>query len=72
MEKGGISTACLALVRSVAEQLRAPRMLSVPFPFGHALGDAHDAVGQRHVLQALLSLLEHDGPGPLLADYVPR
>ena len=72
MEKGGIPTACIALVRSVAETLRAPRMLAVPFTFGRALGEPGDADGQRDVLRALLALLESPGPAPLLADYMPR
>ena len=65
-------TACIALVRSVAETLRAPRMLAVPFKFGRALGEPGNAAGQREVLHALLGLLEAPGPGPVLADYAPR
>ena len=72
VEKAGIPTACIALVRSVAERLRAPRMLSVPFRFGHPLGQPDDPDGQRAVLRALLGLLASPGPGPVLADYVPR
>ena len=72
VEKAGIPTACIALVRSVAETLRAPRMLVVPFRFGHALGRPNDPDGQRAVLRALLGLLASPGPGPVLADYVPR
>ena len=33
VERVGIPTACIALVRSVAKTLRAPRMLAVPFGF---------------------------------------
>lgn len=71
VEKGGIPTAAIALVRSVAERLAAPRMLAVPFRFGHPLGEAHDAEGQRAVLRALLALLDDAGPGPVLRDYAP-
>lgn len=71
MEEAGIPTACLALVRSVAERLRAPRMLSVPFRFGHPLGEPNDEAGQLRVLRALLALLSEPGPGPVLRDYVP-
>lgn len=72
MERAGIPTACIALVRSVAETLRAPRMLAVPFKFGRALGEPGDVEGQRGVLCALLALLDAPGPGPVLVDYVPR
>ena len=57
-------------MRSVAEKLKSPRMLAVPFKFGHALGEPGDADGQRDVLSALLTMLETPGPGPVLWDYV--
>lgn len=69
-EEHGISTACIALVRSVAERLRAPRALAVPFDFGVPLGAAGDAPQQRRVLQQLIALLDAAGPGPILRDYV--
>ncbi|MBK6489676.1 MAG: hypothetical protein IPF98_23105 [Gemmatimonadetes bacterium] len=47
-------------------------MLSVPFRFGHPLGEAHDAEGQRRVLRALLQLLTAAGPGPVLRVYRPE
>ncbi|MBI3790638.1 MAG: hypothetical protein HY275_07145 [Gemmatimonadetes bacterium] len=71
MEEAGIPTAAIALVRSVAERLAAPRMLAVPFRFGQPLGEPGDATGQRAVLRALLALLDDDGPGPVLRDYQP-
>lgn len=71
MERRGIATAAIALVHSVAERLRAPRLLSVPFPFGRPLGEPHDAAGQRRVLRAVLRLLEESGPGPVLRAYRP-
>ena len=72
IERAGIPTACIALVRSVAERLRAPRALAVPFPFGHPLGDAGDADGQRAVLRALLDLLNDPGPAPVLRDFTAQ
>jgi len=71
VERRGIATAAIALVHSVAERLRAPRLLSVPFPFGRPLGGPHDADGQRRVLRALLQLLDSPGPGPVLRAYRP-
>jgi hypothetical protein len=69
IEKRGIATACVMLLRAVAEKVRPPRALCVPFPFGYPLGKAHDAEGQRAVVRAALALLEREGPGPLIADY---
>lgn len=71
VERVGIPTACIALVRSVAKTLRAPRMLAVPFGFGHPLGQPHDTAGQLKVLRALVALLSERGPGPILRDYTP-
>ena len=68
LEAAGIATTCVALVRSVAERVRPPRALAVPFPFGAPLGLAHDAPGQRAVVAAALGLLAAPGPGPVLAD----
>ncbi len=69
LEHRGIATACIALVRSVAEHVRAPRTLAVPFPFGSALGPPGDVATQTAVLTAALRLLEQPGPGPLLLDW---
>ena len=71
LEARGIVTACIALVRSVAERVRPPRALAVPFPFGRPLGAPGDSALQRRVLLALLSLLEARGPGPELRDFAP-
>ena len=71
LERHGIATACIALVRAVAAAVRPPRALAVPFPFGAPLGAAGDAAGQRAVVAHALALLERPGPGPLLDDLVP-
>ncbi len=69
LEAQGIPTTCIALVRRVAEIVRPPRALAVPFPFGSALGPAHDEATQLSVLRAALALLERPGPGPMLEDW---
>ena len=65
LESAGISTVCVALLRHVAEVMRIPRALAVPFPFGAPLGGAGRELRQSVVGQAL-QLLELPGPGPLL------
>ncbi len=69
LEQRGISSVCIALVRSIAEAVRAPRALAVPFPFGSALGPPGDDATQTAVLTAALRLLPAAGPGPLLVDW---
>lgn len=71
MERHGIPTITIALVRDVAERVRPPRALAVPFPFGHPLGGPHDFARQRSVLETALALLDRPGPGPVLEDYQP-
>jgi hypothetical protein len=68
MEARGIATACVALVKHVAEAVRPPRALAVPFPFGEALGPPGEAATQLRVLRAALHLLESPGPPPVLQD----
>ncbi len=69
LEARGIPTACLALVRHVAEVVRPPRALAVPFPFGAAVGPPGDERTQLSVLRTALSLLERPGRGPILEDW---
>ncbi len=69
LEAQGIPTTCIVLVRPLAEVVRPPRALAVPFPFGSAMGPPHDERTQLSVLRAALALLERPGPGPVLADW---
>lgn len=69
IERRGIATVCIALLRSIVEKVGPPRALCVPFPHGYPLGAPHDADLQRHVIAAALALLERNGPGPLIVDY---
>jgi hypothetical protein len=69
-ERVGIATAMIALVRSVAERVRPPRALAVPFDFGAPLGRAGDVDQQLDVLRQLLALFDAPAPPPVLRDYV--
>lgn len=70
LERQGISTVALILLREVAEEVRPPRSLAVPFPHGYPLDRPGDPERQHAVIEAALRLLE--GPetaGPVLADF---
>ena len=56
IERQGVTTVCLGLVREVAVAFRAPRMLYLHWPFGHALGEPGNILQQRTVLHDMLSL----------------
>jgi hypothetical protein len=69
LERRGIATAAIALLRDVAERVRPPRALAVPFRHGYPLDQPHDPARQHRVLAALLRLFQASGPGPVLHDY---
>ena len=70
LERRGIATVCVQLLRKVAEQVRPPRALFVPFKHGYPLGEPNNPVLQTHVIQAALSLLERsEAAVPFIADY---
>ena len=71
-ERNGISTVALVLLRQVAERVRPPRALALPFRHGYPLDAPNDPARQRAVLEAALRLLETPAThGPLLVDYDP-
>lgn len=67
IEEIGIPTVSIVLVREIAEAVRPPRALCVPFPFGYPLGKPNDAETQRRVMMRAFALLDADAP--VIADY---
>lgn len=64
LERRGIATVCIQLLRRVAEAVRPPRSLLVPFPHGFPLAAPNDPARQRAVIEAALALLEDPDLGP--------
>lgn len=60
LERRGITTVCVILLREIAEKVRPPRALDVPFRHGFPLGAPHDSALQRQVIEAALALLERN------------
>jgi hypothetical protein len=58
LERQGISTVALQLLREVAERVRPPRALVVPFNHGFPLDKPNDPPRQLAVIAAALKLLE--------------
>jgi hypothetical protein len=52
----------------VAEHVRPPRALWVPYPHGYALGAPNDPALQRRAIEAALALLSAPGPPPVLVN----
>jgi hypothetical protein len=72
LERRGISTVVVQLLREVAEKVRPPRALYVPFRHGYPLAAPNTPQRQHEVIEAALHLLEntHLEP-PALVDFRP-
>ena len=70
LERQGISTVVVQLLREVTEKVRPPRALFVPFAHGYPLAAANEPHRQHAVIEAALRLLEEpDLEPPVLVDY---
>ena len=68
-ERQGIATVAIQLLRHVAERVRPPRALIVPFRHGYPLDAPGVPARQAAVIEAALRLFEvPDARPPLLAD----
>ncbi|QBD76076.1 hypothetical protein EPA93_08675 [Ktedonosporobacter rubrisoli] len=56
IEAQGITTVALALIKELAEVVRAPRMLYLRWPFGHALGEPGNHLQQLNILHDMFSM----------------
>jgi len=71
LERHGIATVSIQLLRLAAEKVRPPRALLVPFPHGLPLGRPDDPALQHAVIEASLRLLEDaEAATPLLSEFV--
>jgi hypothetical protein len=70
LERRGIATVAIQLLRNVAKRVRPPRALFVPFRHGYPLDAPLDPAKQHAVIEAALRLLEiSDLQPPVLLDY---
>ena len=73
LERRGIATVALQLLREVAVAVRPPRALFVPFRHGYPLDRPNDPERQRAVLETALRLLEDPRlRPPALVEYSAR
>lgn len=69
LEKEGIATVAVVLIRPQAENTKPPRALWVPFELGRPFGPPNDPAFQRRVLQAALTMLVEDGGPVRIVDF---
>lgn len=73
LEERGISTVIINLLREVAERVRPPRALFVPFPHGFPLDTPGEPDKQHAVIEAAMRLAEDKSlRPPALVDYRPQ
>lgn len=68
-EEAGLITTGIVLIKEHAQRTKPPRMLSVPFKFGNALGIAGNADYQHKILTSVFDLLNVK-KGPVLQEFI--
>jgi hypothetical protein len=72
LERQGVATVAIQLLRNVAKRVRPPRAFFVPFRHGYPLDVPSNPARQHAVIEAALRLLEiADLRPPVLVDYEP-
>ncbi len=70
VERAGIATVSISLLREVVSVLKPPRALFAPFPMGYPMGAPNDAGLQHRIIAAALAMLERYDV-PVLEDFKP-
>ncbi len=68
LERDGLATVVVSILREHTERMMPPRSLWVPFELGRPLGPPGFADYQRRIVRAALALLEAPA-GPLIQDF---
>jgi hypothetical protein len=67
IERQGIPTIGISIVRKFSEKVRPPRTIFLKWPFGHPLGEPFNVSQQRAVLtEAFNALYTIDVPGKII------
>jgi len=69
LERRGIATTSVTVLREVTGKVRTPRALAVSYALGYPLGKPGDAALQTRILRAAFALLDAPGPPPVLVDF---
>jgi D-proline reductase (dithiol) PrdB len=69
IEKAGIPTVALSLLREVTEKVKPPRTLFVPFRLGYPLGEPNRPELQHRIIAAALGLLQAPDALPILREF---
>jgi len=72
IEKAGIPTASVTVLREITERVAPPRAMFVDFPLGYPLGLPNDSALQTEIILATLGLLAESIPPAIIRDFVAR
>jgi hypothetical protein len=68
IERRGITTVSISLLREVTEIIRPPRALFVPYKLGFPLGEPHNAELQHKIIGTALKLYQSENT-PLIETF---
>lgn len=69
IERAGIPTASVTLLREIAERVAPPRAMFVDYPLGYPLGVPNNAALQTEIILATLGLLAEGVPPAIIRDF---
>ncbi len=69
IEKVGIPTASVTMLREITERVDPPRALFVDLPLGYPLGEPRNAALQMLIVMAMLALLNERVPPAVRWDF---
>jgi hypothetical protein len=69
IEKAGIPTVSVTMLREITERVTPPRALFVDFPLGYPLGLPNDVPLQTRVIMAALAMLSDSVPAATIHDF---
>ncbi|MEJ7873404.1 MAG: hypothetical protein WKF67_14180 [Rubrobacteraceae bacterium] len=71
IEKSGIPTVSVTMLREVTEKINPPRALFVDTPLGYPLGRANDPDLRKEIIGSALSLLDRRDNLPIINEFPP-
>lgn len=71
IERSGIPTVSITLLREVTERVAPPRALAVDRPLGYPLGEPNAPERQRAIVLRALEMLSIQSGNPRIDDYTP-
>ena len=71
IEKSGIPTVSVTMLREVTEKINPPRALFVDTPLGYPLGRTNDPDLRKKIVGSALSLLDRRDNLPIINEFPP-